>query len=750
MANFFKSAFEKLSGQQQQRIVEATEYTAMQVSPSGELFGVFVSMNTYLKQIANNTDPRKQKATRINAKGAKILGAAMPGIGEGIKLIAEALEIIPDGKDAQAKMNAIVTGVDALGAFGASIFKFSKYLAMSLPLLILGIPALMLAIPMILTVGGVFYLLGKMGVDKEIKDVSTGLAIAGLAMVSLAGGIVLSAMILMAGNQYVSSEDGMGEYSMGLGGAVGMVAALVVGTGIVFAIAGKFSKQIEKGAGTMILATIPILLLAFAVNIFSKAIPPTPEGWETLGQISAVVVGVGLAMAGAGAAAVFIAPGAGAMILAGIALIALSAGLGAIANVFKPGKFDYLLADSGHETEGFLGFGGGRMMSNMEWALLSVARSFALPPLAIAGMYAGAPALIMSGLALVSIAKGIEKFQAMDIDYDVLPDQIAKVTTVLGEAFGKIGKKYPGGGGGFLRALTGAGEGTSAVAQGISAVSGMGKALTGIATGVQSMADLKFPVKWDKNGNPIEFRTLKDEDFNRVTINTQKIITALSGTFGKIGDSPEAKDAWGWFGNSAVEEGIEVVQKMGEPLSNLATFVNAFAKERVDVEGVTNKTRKLIGSLTSIFVNDDGTNLSARDITQYSRAYNKMASSVNSMADGMEDWKDAVNDLDLEKVTEVRKLYEGLAALSNNDDTNIVEEMGQTMVDAIQLLSEKLSEFAGSIKSTTTATPSSPVQSQIQQVATAQNNEDLVLAIEGLRDMLSGTLPVYVTNQEGY
>ena len=729
--SIFKSAFEKLSLQNQESIKQSSAYVAEAVSPNGGLFGIFVNMENHLRKIAENTDPKKTKAAKIDAKGAKALGTAMPGIGKGFMLIAEALNMIPDGKDAEAKMQAITGGIDALKGLGMAIFKFAGMLALSLPLLILGIPALLIAIPMVLLVGGMFYLLDKMNIERSIKKVSVGLMFAGLAIVTLGAAFTLFEMLSPPIEQ------------------IFQIGAVVLGTALIFGIAGKFAGQIAKGALVMTLAAVPIYLIAASFAIFRKAVPPDSEGWTTIGQVSAVIVGLGLAMAGAGAAAAFIAPGAATMILAGVALIALSLGLAAIATVFKPGKFDYLLADSGHKTEGFLGFGAGRMMSNMEWALLSVARSFTLPPLAIAGMYAGAPALIMSGLALVSIAKGIEKFQAMDIDYDVLPMQIAKVTTVLGEAFGEIGKKYPGGGGGFLTALTGAGAGTSAVAQGISAVSGMGKALTGIATGVQSMADLKFPTKWDKNGNPIAFRTLTDDDFTKVTINTQKIVTALSGTFGKIGESPEAKDTWGWFGNSAVEEGIEIVKKMGDPLVNLAQFVSAFAKEEVDVDTVTNKTRKLIGSLTSIFVNEEGANLSAKDISKYADAYDDMADAVEDMADGMSDWKDAVNGLDLEKVTEVRKLYEGLAALSNNGDTNIVEEMGQSMIDAIQLLSDKLGEFAGTMKGTSPSTSSSTTTATSgseSEAAVTQNNEQLISAIDDLRRQLTGTLDVYVTN----
>lgn len=733
--SIFKSAFEKLSLQNQEDIKTSVAYTAYAVSPSGELFGVFLNMEKYLKQIADNTDPKKSNKEKLDAKGIKAMGVAMPGIGRGFKMIADALNIMPSGKEAEKKMQAITGGIDAMKGLGMAIFKFAGMLALSTPLLILGIPGLLLAIPMLLAVGGIFYLLDKMNIERSMAKVSTALMLAGASIVTLSAAFVLSDLMLS------STKDGWGTTLK--------IVALIGGTAAVFFLAGKFAGNIALGALAMTLAAVPLLLISASMAIFGSAVKPGKEGWITIGQVSALVVGLGLAMAGAGAAAMFIIPGAAAMILAGVSLLSISAGLAAIANVFKPGKFDYLLADSGHKTEGFLGFGAGRMMSNMEWALLSVARSFTIPPMAIAGMYAGAPALMMSGLALVAIAKGIEKFQAMDIDYAVLPDQIAKVTTVLGDAFGAIGEKYPGGGGGFLSAMIGAGEGTSSVAQGISAVSGMGKALTGIATGVQSMAELKFPTKWDKNGNPIAFRTLTDDDFARVTTNTQKIVTALSGTFGKIGDAPEAKDPWGWFGNSAVEEGISIVKKMGDPLVNLAEFVSVFAKEEVDVDAVTNKTRKLIGSLTSAFVDTEGQNLSAKEIRQYANAYDNMADSIGDMADGMEDWADAVNGLDLEKVTEVRKLYEGLATLSNNNDTNIVEEMGQSMIDAIQLLSDKLAEFAGTMKGTSptiAGTPATAGATNAQAASDAQDPQILISAIEDLRRAMTGTLDVYVTN----
>ena len=397
-------------------------------------------------------------------------------------------------------------------------------------------------------------------------------------------------------------------------------------------------------------------------------------------------------------------------------------------------------------------------MSNMEWALLSIARSFMLPPLAIAGMYAGAPALIMSGIALLSIAKGIEKFQALDINYETLPDGIAKVTTVLATAFGEIGAKYPGGGPSISSVLMGDYSGTSSVYQGIKAVSGMGRALSGIAQGVQYMAMLKFPTKWDKNGNPVEFRSITTDDLAMVGVNTRNIVLALSKTFSEVGQS-EAAQGSTWFTSSDYEKGINVVKKMGDPLIKLTEFVKTFndIKEE-EVRAVGNKTQLLIKTLTSSFF-ANSTELKPNDYFLISMAYQRMADANEDIADSFEDWKESINDLDLKKVTEVRKLYEGLAYLSKNGGETAIEQMGESMVEAIEMLVEKLDEFAQNIggnnnpgiieragnalglgRSTANA-------ENTTAAAPVANNAELAEAIKRLERALSGTLPVYVTNQ---
>lgn len=784
MASFFKSAFEKLSSNNQERIATATEYTALQVSPQGDLFGIFVDMRNYLKAISEKKVGSGTTKLKIKGKDAKALGVATQGIGAGMQMIVEAINALPDATVAQEKMDVITSGIDALSEMGLSILKFAGYLALSLPLLILGIPALMLAVPMILAVGGIFWLLGKMGISGEITETSEGLAMAGLAMVALAGGLVLAGMILVAGNSMFGSSDddkNKDENSMGWGGVIGAVVGMVLGTALVFGIAGKFAPSIFEGASVMLYATLPILLLAASFAIFAMAVTPDGDGWETIAQVTAVVTGLGLLMSAAGAAAVFIIPGAAAMVISGLALISVAAGISLMASVLNPSMFEKggLFADSGNTTKGVSVLGitlipGGRPMSNLEWALLSVGRSFMLPPLAIAGMYAGAPALIMAGLALLSVAKGLEAFQALDVDYESLPDNIAKTTTVLAIAFGKVGELYPGGGGSFLQALTGDTTGTSSVHQGISAVGGMGKALAGIAAGVQHMAMLSFPTKWDKNGNPIAFRSITDDDLLAVGTNTKRIINSLTGTFGEIGGDKKAQGST-WFTSSTYEKGIKLVDRMGDPLVKLSTFVKDFATvKKEDIDNVASKTKAIVKGLTGAFMeNEDGSQVKPMDMRQAAMAYTQMSRSSGVFAENFIEFKDGINDLDLEKVVEVRKMYEGLAALSKSD-SNIVEDMSESMIEAIELLAEKLGEFSSDVKSASSgpslidkakslvsdtqakiaaknAPPGTAAATSTSEADKAMmiDNSALLLAIKKLERTMSSTQNVFVVNQEG-
>lgn len=636
----FNSPFEKLTVDNQQRMTAAVEITAMSVSKGGDLFEIFSKMLTTLKQIEKNTRVKKSKGSRGGGAGTAIMmgligGKALSGIGKGLALIADAMNKFTDKpKDIVKKMTAVAAGINEITQIGPNIVKFAGYLLLATPMLMIGAlaaplfavslliitgalmlaskplsnkktqrtlmalggigrsifafggwmalsllvyPFALMALPMvalvILGVGLVFYAIDKLGIDKSMRDTSRSLMFAGLAIVTLGASIALFSLIM----------ESVGDPFM----TILLVGTAVIGTAIAFGLAGMFWKSIAKGALVMILAAIPIILLAFAIKTFASAVSPDANGWETLAQIGAAVVGVGAAMALAGVGAVLILPGAAAMVVAGLALISVSFGLSSLAKLFSGGGVDDLLADSGHVTEGFLGIGGGRMMSNMEWLLQSLAYSFSINPIRTASMYASAPALILAGLSLVSIAKGIDEFQkiAQKTDLASLGENVATITGTLANVFGELGTKFPGGRKSLYNRIFGGGT-QSPVADGISSVMGMGDALTSIAIGMQQMANLKFPTKYDKNGKAIEFETMSSDAPQKVANNTTMIVDSLAGIFGKIGNDPKLGKGgrkgffarvFGGGSQSPVADGVSAVMGMGEAITGIAMGIQDMA-----------------------------------------------------------------------------------------------------------------------------------------------------------------------------
>ena len=419
-------------------------------------------------------------------------------------------------------------------------------------------------------VGLTFGLIGKVFGD-SIRKGAIALAFAGLSIVVLA--LSLKVLSMVVGS--ISGEEAV--KSLG--------ALLLIGLiGAAFYLAGTQAAFIALGAGAMILVGVAVIILAAGVAIMGKAIGD--KGMPFVGITLAIIGGLGLAFGLAGAAAPFIAAGAGALILAGAALITIGAGLVVLGKVnFKKGP----LAMSGQKTSPIKILGitvskGGRPKTNMEVALEAVANSFMLNPIKIGAMYAGAPALILAGAALITIATGIRKFQRISESADLksLGENVNLIVFALSDTFGKIGKMYPGGRQSLFSSIFGGGGG-SAGAPGISSVMGMGGALTGIAKGVQAMANLMFPTGFDKEGNPTGYEPINLTDaVPKLIANTRLIVTGLSSAFAEVGES-EAAQGSSWFTSSSYEKGIKVVKKMGKPLYELANGVQNMANLKFPV-----------------------------------------------------------------------------------------------------------------------------------------------------------------------
>ena len=827
------SAFDRLGNQNDSlaQIEENTRQTAEATAIGGDLYSRIDELTTAITDITEGKGGSGAGDFK-QALALAIVAPSMKPIGLGLKYVVDALNALPDGKEAGEKMEALTGGLTRLGDVGASILKFAGYMLLATPILILtaaaapiiglglfllvgavmlatkpledeeklkaierlqgvglgilalgaslalffviqpfalkgllgaalmiaGISAVLYFIPekaldkmqkfsdsilnfalgigataavfaiigfiakpvfdgalvamgIIAAIGLSFFLLDRLGIMDKIEEGGKGLLYAAGAILGLAVALALFKVIAPPMDQLLNIALVVGVVGLTFGligkfgdnirkGAVAMafaglsiivlalslkVLSMVVGSitgeeavkslgallligliGAAFYLAGTQAAFIALGAGSMILVGVAVIVLAAGIAIMGKAIGD--KGWEFIGQVMAIVGGLGVAMGVAGLAAPFIAAGAGALILAGAALVTIGAGLVILGKVdFKKGP----LAFSGQKTEpikilGVTVSSGGRPKTNMEVALEAVANSFMLNPIKIGAMYAGAPALILAGAALITIATGIKKFQNISEQADLksLGENVNMIVFALSDTFGKIGKMYPGGRQSLFSSIFGGGGG-SPVAQGISSVMGMGSALTSIAKGVQAMANLQFPTGFDKDGNATGYEPINLTDaVPKLIANTKLIVTGLSSAFAEVGES-EAAQGSSWFTSSSYEKGIKVVKKMGKPLYELANGVQNMAnlkfpvafdkdgnatgyKSIGNVDGLVKKiaknTKALITGLAGVF--EEVGKSEAADTSWFSKNnFEKGASLIMDLADPYKSLTETVDDV---------------------------------------------------------------------------------------------------------
>ena len=575
----------------------------------------------------------------------------------GMALVFKLIDMMKIDKSIRHVARALLIAGKAIIMLAAALVLFSLIINL------LGDPfqTVLLVGMAVLGVAVLFMIMDKMQLDKSMKKTARALLTAGLSIVILAASIVLAEAILGMNGDPMKS--------------LLITGLLIGGTAVLFNLVGKQAVSIFKGAIALIVAGFALIVLGFGISLMAEAAPDIPTGLGIL----ALITGIGVVMGVAGLAAGFISLGAASMIIAGIALLVLAPGvskmaettkgmstenvkvmalvIGAIAATFaaagiltipialgagalviagialiKIGKGlasmntalqgpDGILADSGHVTESTFGFGGGRMMSKMEYAIQSVGYSFVMAPWTAAGIAIGVLALRDAGKVLVSIGMGIQQFQkiAATADLSKLGENVNIIVDTLSTTFAKVGRQMKGGKTSLMSAVFGTG-GSNAVADGISAVMGMGDALTGIAVGFQNMANLKFPTKYDKNGKPIEFETMSSDAPEKVAKNAGIITSVLAEVFGRIGlKYPGGKRSLFSISSSPVSDGISAVQGMGDALTGIALGFQAMANlkfptkydkegkpiefETVDIPGAV---KKVSANMTMILLGENG------------------------------------------------------------------------------------------------------------------------------------------------
>jgi len=507
---------------------------------------------------------------------------------------------------------AVAFGI--IGIFGDTILKGAKAMGfVALSILALGLSLYLFdmlvpgdilswdtlkAFVVVGALGAGFYLAGK-GASTIAKG-ALAMLIAGVALIVIGLGVKVLDSALPKENTWER---------------IGQMGAVIGGLGVAMALAGASGGLIALGALQMIVAGISLIVIAGGVAALDAALPKK-DTWERIGQMGAVIGGLAVAMAAAGVASPFILLGSAAMLVAGVAVMVIAGGVAILSalpakKLFSKGG---LFGDSGQT-----GFFGG-VKSNFEVMMDAIADGVAVNPITAAGMLLGSAAFITAGVALLSIGKGIAEFQkvAEKADLKSLKTNVNEIVSSLAETFGTIGTLYPGGAAGLF-------SGGSAVAQGIAATMGMGRALTGIARGMQAMANLQFPTKFDKEGNPIEFESMDSDAPARVATNAAMITGVLATVFGKIGERfPGGKASlfssiFGSGKQSAVADGISSVMGMGDALTGIALGVQAMADLKFptayDKNGkpiafesvnISDKIKQVASNVNLILLGEDG------------------------------------------------------------------------------------------------------------------------------------------------
>lgn len=627
----FKSPFEKLSYEAQREIADS-------VNPGGPMYNLLEDIAENINQL----NARESEVERVSLFGGltmkealawRLLGEkGLTSIAKGFGAIAEVIDkMSTSGEEAKEKMEAIGTGLVAIKGLGKAILEFAGYLLLATPLLLVGVIAAplfalsifvitkalawaskplmnketqdtltalgdignsilqfgiklalsalvypfaivgaVLAGIVITLIGLTFMALEKMGVTKTMEKASTALVFTGLAILSLGVSLALFAKLLPPDEKTLMT--------------IGLVGLTVIGVGLAFALIGKFAGNVYIGALVMGFSALALIGIALGIKIFADAIKGLDSPWEFLAQVGITVVGLGLAMAAAGAVAPLILAGAASMLLAGSALVVVGAGLMVMSKVFQGTGWKNMVADSG--DTGLLG----GSVSNLEKLLSAVGYSFMWDPIRAAAILAGSSAMLVAGAAMVTIGKGIEKFQGLEINYETFPIQMGNIINTLADVFARIGKEHGGAG------LFGLGGGV--VYQGIQSVMGMGNALSSIAFGMSKMAKLQFPT-YNPDGSIKEIITLDGAAMTAITNNVATMVETLSGAFGNIGKKYDKGEQSLWQmiksvgKKDPVAAGISMVQGLGGALGSIANGMKDMATLKFNVYGDPNNPTKV-------------------------------------------------------------------------------------------------------------------------------------------------------------
>lgn len=500
------------------------------------------------------------KAVDEGSRAVKQLGFAVLTMGLSIAAFAYIVDPV-----ASLYVTASVLGISAaffiISKMGNSIeigAKSLAYTGLSLIMLGLGIagfvalvqsPVNVLLVSLsVLVVGGAFFLLGKGATDISQGALSIGFSAIAIGMLGFGIGLFQSMNIEM------STILTLGLSVVVIGGAMFL--------------AGKFAANIIVGSLAMTLASLPIILIGYALGQFQT----NEIGLETIGIMGAAVVAVGGGMALAGAFAPFIMLGSVAMLLAGAAIAVLTSSLGE----FK--KLDFKEEDSKKLNLAMAavrgaftgGEGGGGILSSIGGFFSSVFDG--------SSMIINAAAMMVAGVAISNVSAGLTEFKKVDWQEDD-SKALTSVFASIVKSFSIVSDKD-------LQKQYGINTTPEEIYFGVLSLSNAGTTITSLAQGVKNFANLTFDeYTFDKASNKliVSGKTkLSSNDITTAGDNISKVIAVVGKSFAEVGRLEYGENSENdllsvIFGGGYVSTGVSALSTAGRTIASLAQGVKDFA-----------------------------------------------------------------------------------------------------------------------------------------------------------------------------
>jgi hypothetical protein len=421
---------------------------------------------------------------------------------------------------------------------------------------------------------------------------------------------------------------------------VGVFVAVIIGLMLLLS---KAKNTIIKGGMSVLLLSVSILVLSLAIGLMAvvgeKVIENIGGIGLTLGIIIAII-GV-YAVIGIPAVAAFVGLGAVVMAVVAASILVFSVGLLILVGVSKIVEWEDL----------------GKMAAIITSIGFAVALLGPLSPFIILGsaaMLTLGAALLVFMIPLLMFAGVIKLFKSIDAETEDIVRPIALMGDLISAVFQHIGFKA------LLIPIA-----TSIMLSLLPLVLSVGA----MAQVIESLANLRIATKFDKNGKPIDFREMTEDDFTKAGKNIGTIMTSIVTAL----SDPQLSSNLLLLKSKAIENIGEVLSAMSG-LKDIVYVVQQMAHMSVatawDREGkpirfkqITEKDRadaiKNAITLMTEFLSGISSKTVINNLEEMNRRSRKALESVMSSCSGLKNLVDAVKEV------------------SKYDNTKIITEVGK-------------------------------------------------------------------------